>query len=104
MWGWGLYGVVFVLCTFLRVQMWMCHQSYVKEWALLGEYSSTVLIWCGVSSSLATDLNSVGSLNASCRIDTELLSQRLAEYQHCVPECMHGVAASALSYVFAVKV
>ena len=29
-------------------------------------------------------------------VDTELLSQRLAEYQYCLPEHMHGHAASAL--------
>jgi len=29
-------------------------------------------------------------------VDTELLSQRLAEYHYCLPEHMHGHAASAL--------
>ena len=33
-------------------------------------------------------------------VDTELLSQRPAEYQYCLPEHMHGHAASAPSYVF----
>jgi len=34
-------------------------------------------------------------------MDTELLSQRLAECQYCLPKHMHGHAASAPAYVFA---
>ena len=34
---------------------------------------------------------------ATQTMDTELLSQRLAEYQYCLPEHMHGHAAYAPS-------
>ena len=37
-------------------------------------------------------------------MDTELLSQRLTECQYSLPKHMHGHAASAPSYVFAVNI
>jgi len=88
--GLGLYGV---LCMSLCVQMWMCHLSCIKKWARF-----TVLI-CMVSLPFYRQCPKL-SRYFECwlpAVDTDLLSQRLAECQHCVSECMHGSAASSLS-------
>ena len=99
MWGWGSYGV---LCMSLHVQMWMCHFVLCKKDGLCkAEYSFTVLICHGARVPYSLPMPKLSRyfecwLPHPQTVDTELLSQRLAEYQHSVPECMHGCAASAL--------
>ena len=83
----------------LHVQVWICYLSCVKKLAK-PEYSFTVLICHGVP--LYRQCPEL-TMYFECwlprpqTMDTELLSQRLAECQYCLPEHMHGHAASALS-------
>ena len=73
--------------------------SYVKDGLCKAEYSFTVLICHGARVPYSLPMPKLSRyfecwLPHPQTVDTELLSLRLAEYLHCVPECMHGSGAS----------